>query len=430
MSSTLSSAKHSLKKTIGIGVIGNVLEWYDLTIYGFFTAIIAKLFFPNDNSIVSLLSAFSVFAISFFIRPLGALLFGYIGDRFGRKKALFLSLLLISIPTTLIAFLPTYNQIGILAPCLLIVLRILQGLSIGGEFSSSILFLTENAPQNKRGFLGCWVFFGAGLGWLFGSLVCALTNHYFSEETLMQWGWRAPFLLGALTGLFGLYIRSSAMETEEFAKIKNSKEISENPVAELYRSSKQSLGITIGLGALSAIGGYLIYAYIPTYLHQVSQIPLKDALYLNTLSLGAFTLLIPLAGLLSDRVGRRKMFITSSLGITLLAVPLFYLMQSSNYAMILGSLLTFAPLMAIYQASYPAAMHELFPARIRASSIAIAYNIATALFAGTCPLICTFLVNVTGNPFAPAYYLMVAASISFIISLFQEADCTILPRGV
>lgn len=422
----MKSSTQSIKKVIGIGIIGNVLEWYDLTIYGYFSAVLAKLFFPNDNFAISLLYTFSVFAISFLIRPLGALLFGLLGDRLGRKKALFFSLMLICIPTTLMGLIPTYQQIGVFAPILLILLRVLQGLSIGGEFSSSILFLTENAPKNRKGFLGSFVFFGAGIGWLLGSLVCALTNHYFSEQTLHEWGWRVPFLFGSLTGIFGLYLRSYAKETDEFIQLEKTKGVSKSPLKELYASSKQPLFITVGLGALSAIGGYLIYAYIPTYLNQVVKMPLKDALFLNTISLAAFTSLVPIAGRISDQVGKKNLFLVSSLGILLLAVPIFYLLQMGSYFVTLLALLTFAPLMALFQAPYPAAMHELFPTSIRASAVAIGYNIATALFAGTCPLICTLLITVTGNSYAPAYYLMLAASITFIVALFHEEPNVVL----
>jgi MHS family proline/betaine transporter-like MFS transporter len=409
----------SIRKTVAIGIIGNVLEWYDLTIYGYFSPVIAKLFFPNENPLISLIAAFGIFAAGFLVRPLGAVIFGMLGDRIGRKNALFISIVLIAVPTFLMGLMPTYAQIGLWAPLLLTVLRLLQGLSVGGEFSSSLIYLTENAPASRRGFTGSWIFFGSGLGWLLGSFVSAKVNQGLSPEEVMAWGWRLPFLFGLLTGFFGFYLRYFSRETSLFETLKRNNALATHPVKESLQHSKRGVAITIGLAIFSTIGGYIVYAYMPTHLTHATGMPLADALMINTISLAVFTLLIPFSGMLSDMIGRRTQFMISCTGMILFAVPLFSILHQGHFNQCLGAMLSLTVLMALFQGPFPAMMHELFPTRVRASAIAISYNVTAALFAGTAPLVCTLLIKESGSLLAPAFYLMLAATVTLTVLLSQ-----------
>lgn len=410
-------------------MVGNLLEWYDFSLYGYFSPIIARLFFPNYDPFISLISTFAVFAAGFLMRPLGALFFGYLGDRVGRKHALLFSLLLISLPTIFIGLLPTYETAGILAPILLTFLRLLQGLSAGGEYTSSIIFLTEHAKSNRKGFAGSFALFGSGTGMLLGSLACAIVTASYSQENLNSWGWRLPFLFGIFTMIFGFFLRKGAKEPAEFQKIKASGTLAQNPLKEIAQSQKVSIGVMIGFNLLSTIAGYLLYAYMPTYLHKVIGLPLSDALFLNAISLGWFNLVVPFAGLLSDHVGRKVLFLCGATAFAILSYPLFLLFAHGTFLSCLLAMMIFTVMIAMYHGPLPAAMAEFFPVKVRASAVAIAYNFAASLFSGTCPLVASILIQATGNPLSPAFYLMVAALISFTVIALQRVKTPALNAG-
>lgn len=410
-------------KVWAVGIIGNILEWYDLTIYGYFSPILAKLFFPNENPLISLIAAFSVFAAGFLVRPLGALLFGHIADRFGRKNALVFSLLLAAIPTFFIGLTPTYSQIGLWAPVILTLFRLLQGMSAGGEYTSSILFLTEHAPENNRGFFGSLVYLGAGLGWLLGSSVSGMTMTLFSQEVLMDWAWRVPFLLGLITGLFGFCIRAYSEETLLFQQLQQTNALDKNPLKTILKQQKYDVAVAFIFSLFSTVGGYLLYAYMPIYLNQVVGISLADALTINTISLLFFTILVPITGWLSDRIGKRPLFLFSCLGFITCSLPLFSLFLEKDFTLSLCAMLVLTLFMAAFQGPFPAMLHEFFPIKIRASAMGLSYNLAAALFASTVPLFCTLLIKLTGNPLAVPCYLIAVAAISGIVLLsYKQAS--------
>lgn len=336
------------------------------------------------------------------MRPLGAILFGHFGDRFGRKPALMISLLMMAIPTLAMGCLPTYSQIGILAPLLLMICRLVQGLSVGGEYTSSIVYLVEHSPPNRKGFAGSFVLVGAGLGWLLGSFV--------ASQTL--WGWRIPFLLGGLTGLFGLLLRQFATETSPFTALKQSQKVLQNPIREVLFNQKATLCLVIGLNLLSTVAGYLIYAYMPTYLHREAGIPLSDALMINTIMLLIFVILVPLVGWLSDKVERVKLLFLGAVGFLCLSYPLFLMLHLQSVPLIVTSLLIMTVLIALYHAPLPTIMAEIFPIETRANSVGLSYNLAASLFSGTCPLMCTLMIQFTGSNLSPAYYLILVSLIS------------------
>ncbi len=406
-----------LKQAIIGGVVGNVLEWYDFAVFGFFAPVIATQFFPNQSPLVSLLCTYGVFAGSYFIRPFGGVLFGHIGDRHGRKKALMLSVMLMAIPTGLIGLLPTHAQVGILAPVLLVLLRLAQGLSVGGELIGSISYITEIAPPQHRGFFGSWAFCGQTGGIMLGSLAATLAHNSLSPADLDAWGWRLPFIVGVGIGALGLWMRTSLHETPEFEQLKKSGQISENPFAEVIATMPWRL---LQLGALVVLSGggfYLLFVWWPTFLAKFLVPPIPNALLINTLSMALLMVLIPIAGALSDKVGRRPLHIFGAAGVVILAYPLFLLVGHATVAAAITAQLIFTVLIAIFMGPVPATMVELFPPSTRYMGTALGYNISLCIFGGTAPLAATWLLATTGTIKAPAYYLTAMACISLVASI-------------
>lgn len=409
----------SLKKpnfsAIKIAVIGNILEQYDFSLYAYFSPLFATLFFPNTDFSAGLLAVFGVYAAGMLMRPLGALLIGYLGDTLGRKQALLISLMMIALPTICIGLLPTYASIGIWAPILLTIFRLIQGLSVGGEYTSSIIYLTENVEQKRRGFAGSFALVGTGTGWLLASLTSMFIMSFLSTEAITSYGWRIPFLLGFLTALYGFIVRAKATETPEFVQLKARKALSAHPLKEALKEQKKKMGIVFGFNLISTVAGYLIYAYFPTFLHKVTGMAMSQALLINTLGLSLFIFLIPLAGYISDLVGSRKLFLIGASAFVLFSYPLFVLLSQGTFAASLSAVIIFTFMISFYHGPLPGFMAEFFPPQVRASSVAISYNFASSLFSGTCPMVASLLIQTTGNSLSPSFYLMLAGLISFIV---------------
>jgi MHS family proline/betaine transporter-like MFS transporter len=418
MSNSIDSSKIKTKSLIA-GFSGIILEWYDFTVYGFFATVIGARFFPHEDKVVELISAFGVFAAGYLMRPLGGVIFGHIGDRKGRKKALLISVLTMAIPTTLIAFLPTYDDIGWYAALLLVILRLLQGLSVGGEFTGSISFLVERAPKGKRGFFGSWSTFGVFGGMLLGSALASIITSALDNTQLYEYGWRIPFLFGALIGIVGLYLRKGMGEDEHFEKMKNQNSSKKTPLSEFWANYKlEALKIML-LSWAFGVSVYLIFIFLPSYLHTFHDVKLSDALSAHTISIVVLMLLIPLFGILNDKFGRKTLLFISLTGFVLFTYPLFGLMFEDTFTSILVSMLAFAILEAIFQAVMPALMTETFPSNIRYTGLSVSYNFSLALFGGTTPLVCTWLIKVSGgNVWMPAYYLIATCIIAIATTMF------------
>jgi MHS family proline/betaine transporter-like MFS transporter len=395
-----------------MGSVGNVLEWYDFALYGYFAPVLATLFFPGDSALASLLSTFGVFAIGFFARPLGAVLFGHVGDTCSRRTALVWSVMLMAVPTCLLGLLPTHDEIGVAAPLLLILLRLLQGLSVGGEFVGSMAFLVEHAPVGRRGYAGSWSEFSAQVGILLGSGTSALLAATLSHEALYAWGWRVPFLLGVLVALVAVYMRTGIEESPEFERLKKTETVPRFPLLEVLRHRRAELAQAVGIILLYAASFYLVFVYLITYESRVLAYPLGLAMVSNTLGLAVFAILVPVMGALSDRVGRRAPLLVGAAGLFLLAYPLFTLLERQTFAAILGAQLTFALLVACYAGPMCATVAELFPPQGRYTGLSVAYNLALALFGGTVPLVATFLIERSGSVLAPGWYLLACAVVS------------------
>lgn len=404
------------RRAIVAGAIGNIMEWYDFAVYGFFAAILGRQFFPAEDPLSSLLAAFGVFAAGYLMRPFGSIVFGHIGDRVGRKAALTLSVAAMAIPTFLIGVLPTHAQIGATASALLVVLRLIQGLSVGGECATSTIFLVEQASIGRRGFLGSWAMFGAIAGILLGSAVGALVLALFGAATAEAWAWRLPFLFGVVLGIAGLYLRRTlAVDT-----IAPTDRPTRLPVVEAFSTEWRTIIRVFGLNIVQAVGFYLCFVYVTTYLRQVDFISTSKALDINSLSMLVLLLMMPVAGLLADRVGRKPVLLVAVTGILVLSYPLFWLMHHPATAMIMLGQFGFSIILGLYLGTLPAVVVEIFPRRVRCSAMSISYNAAIGLFGGTAPMVAVYLIERSHNDLSPAFYLMAMAAVSLTAVLSIE----------
>ena len=407
------SEARTRRKVIAAGVTGNVLEWYDFAVYGFYAPIIGRLFFPSDDPTVSLIASFGAFAAGFLMRPVGGFIFGHIGDKIGRKKALVLSVMLMAIPTGVIGFLPDHATIGVAAAVLMVLMRMLQGLSVGGEYTGSIVYLSEHAPDKKRGFFTSWTLFGAVGGILLGSGVSALISHLLTDAQISDWGWRLAFISGILVGVVGLIVRRHLPDMPEDKSADKPK----SPIVEAFRTEWRSMSKVIGFNIVNAVGFYMMFVYVVTWLIKQVAEPRSDALDINTISMAALLVMIPFFGALSDKIGRKPLLMFGAGGIAILGYPLIWLMHHPDFNMILLGQLGFAVLIGAYSGASPATLTEMFPRRVRVSALSVGYNISLAIFGGTTPLIATWLITRSHNDLSIAWYLIGCAVVSFLVLL-------------
>jgi MHS family proline/betaine transporter-like MFS transporter len=398
----------SVRRGVIAGVAGNVLEWYDFALFGFFAQQIGAHFFPAGDPTASLLAAFGTFAAGFLMRPVGGALFGWVGDRFGRKQALIWSVLAMAFPSFFIGVLPGTETLGIAAPILLLLCRLLQGIAVGGEYGASAVFLVEGAEPGRRGWMGSWAPVGAFAGTLLGSAAGAIVNTTLSPDAVLAWGWRVPFILGLGVGLGGLAIRRYYVERVPHQAPARS------PLGEAFRSHWRTILHLVALVAALAVGFYTTFVYSATWLSQVAQVPARTALGINTLAMGLSLVASLAAGMVSDRVGRRPVLLAWAGAQALLAYPLMALMARGETGGIVVGQVSLALLVAAGSGALPATMAELAPWRVRCTVVAVAHNLAMALLGGTTPLVGAWLVARTGNGLAPAVYLAAAGAVSFV----------------
>jgi MFS transporter, MHS family, proline/betaine transporter len=406
----------AVRRGILAGVVGNMLEWYDFALFGFFATQIGAHFFPGNSPTASLLAAFGTFAAGFLMRPAGGALFGWIGDRFGRKQALIGSVLAMALPSFLIGVLPDTASIGLAAPILLVLLRMMQGVAVGGEYMASAVFLVEGAQPGRRGWMGSWGPFGASAGTLLGSAAGAIVNATLSPEAVLAWGWRVPFILGIGVALGGLAIR------RHFVEHAPQQAESDSPLGEAFRSHWRTMAHLVGLTSAISIGFYVTFVYSATWLQQVAGVPATRALELNTVAMALLLVIIPIAGSASDRFGRRAILAWGAGLLALLAWPLMSLMLRGTTWSIFGGQVGLAVLVGANGAVLPAAMAELAPWRVRCTVLSVGYNLALAILGGTTPMVAAWLVARSGVALAPAAYLAGAAAITFLAAL-------LLPRA-
>jgi MFS transporter, MHS family, proline/betaine transporter len=399
------------KKVILAGLVGNVMEWYDFAVYGFFASIIGVHFFPSENPAISLIAAFGAFAAGFLVRPLGGLLIGRIGDKIGRKRAMVISVMAMAVPTVLIGLMPTYQTIGMAAPVLIVVLRIVQGLSVGGEYTSSLIFLAEHAKPGRRSRISIWGMWGATAGTLLGSAIGALISDVLTADQLLNWGWRVPFLMGSLVAITGYLIRRSIHDTAPVGA-------SKTPIQDTFGKHKMPVIklalVNVGFG----VAFYAAFVYSVTYIKTIDKLPESIALNLNTLSMVILLALLPASAWLSDRFGRKPLIVLGSALLTFGAIPIFHLLHTTDPVVIFLGELSFVIAIAIMAGGLVATNVELMPAAIRCTGLAFAYNASIGFFGGTTPMIVAWLIHTTGDPMSPAYWVAAAGLISLLTAVF------------
>lgn len=362
------------------------------------------------------MSVYAVFAIGYLIRPLGGLIFSHFGDKYGRKKTFIFSVLLMAVPTVLIGFLPTYQQVGIVSSFFLIFLRLLQGLSIGGEIPGALTFTCEHVNPRSRA-LACGIIFSfLNLGIFLGAVISLILTNQLSSAQLLSFGWRIPFVFGGLLGVFSFYIRKQLAESPLFLAFRNSTEDTRMPFVEAITIYWRKILQGIGLTCLGSVMINLLFLYMPTYLSTILAYPKQQATLFNTINLGFYSLLLVFFCWCGDRFGRKLVLLSGSIGFILLSYILFITLSKQTTLLLMVSLSIFAILSSSIMV-YPSVLVELFPVSIRYTGIAISYNLAFAFFGGLTPFITTYLIQSLNNNLAPSFYLTLSAILCFIALL-------------
>ncbi|WP_267371054.1 MULTISPECIES: MFS transporter [unclassified Pantoea] len=411
------------KRALIAGSVGNFIEWYEFAVYGFLATLIAENFFrlQGESALTGILLTYASFAIAFFFRPLGAVLFGRMGDRIGRKPTLIFVLIMMTLATAAIGLVPTYAQLGVLAPLIVTGLRILQGLFAGGEYGGAVSLMTEFAPPGRRGLYGAWQSFTVALGLLAGAAIVALLSRLLTPEEMQSWGWRIPFFIALPLGGIALWLRAGMEETPAF--IRQQAQPREKVTASLSDTLKTILLGICRLMVWSA-AGYTWLVIMPTYLQASLHTGFNEALLIAVISNLGFAVTIIPAGMLSDRIGRRTVMVSAAILLLVLSLPLLNLLQAENTATGLKGLVVFIAggVVGLLAGPGPAMLSEMFPTRVRYTGLGLAYSLSNALFSGCAGLIITGLMKETGNPDIPAWYVMATALVSIVALMTLNKD--------
>jgi MFS transporter, MHS family, shikimate and dehydroshikimate transport protein len=418
-SGTSQGADMSIGKIAAASAVGTTIEWYDFFLYGVVAPIVLnKLFFPNYDPVVSTLLAYTTFFVGFLSRPIGGVIFGHYGDRIGRKTVLVLTILIMGVATFLIGLLPTYASIGIWAPMLLLVLRVLQGIGIGGEWGGAVLMAVEHSPAGNRGFYGSWPQIGVPAGLLLSSGMVYLLS-FLPEDDFFNWGWRIAFLVSAVLVGIGLYIRLKIMETPAFMRAQQTQTIVHAPVVELFRTHGRNTLLGLGARYIEGVTFNIFGVFIIAYITNTLQLPRQTALAGVMIASALMIVMLPLYGSLSDRIGRRRMFGIAGLLIGVLVFPSFWLMQTKEPLLIWLAIVV--PFALVYPAIYgpqAALFSELFDTRVRYTGISFVYQFSGIFASGLTPIIASYLLPLgDGKPWLICLYVL-AVSIVSALSVF------------
>lgn len=413
-----------LRKVAIASGLGNFIEWFDYGSYSYFAVILSQIFFPAGDRSVQLLQTYAVFALSFLLRPIGAVVWGHLGDRLGRRWALSASILIMTAATFAIGLLPLYAAIGAFAPVLLLIMRAIQGFSASGEYAGASTFLAEYAPAHQRGIYVSLVPASTAGGLLAGALSAFTLSSVFATPTLHSWGWRLPFLIALPLGLIAWYIRIHLEDSPAYQQMHDRLEETKGgqapqPILTLFRRYKKKLLIAFGVSCLNAVGFYIVLTYLPTYLEEEVEMSASTSTGITSITLVGYVALIFAMGHLSDRFGRKRMLVTACFAFMVLAVPCFMLLGTGSVAVILAVEIVMCVALTINDGTLASFLTETFPTEVRYSGFALSFNLANAIFGGTAPMICTALIKVTGSSLAPAWYLITIA----VLALVAMAYC-------
>ncbi len=417
------------KRQMAVG-IGNFMEWFDFAIYGYFVAVIGAQFFPTGNPTTETLSSFAVFAVGFLARPLGALILGPLGDRYGRKTVLVITVLGMGVTTALIGLTPSYAAIGLAAPVVIVILRCVQGMMVGGEWSTAATYLGESAPSDKRGLHASLVTTTAGLAFLVGTVVAALINALLSAEDVSSWGWRIPFIASLVMAVVAIYIRQKLEDTPVYEELVRQREENELQPVPLKVKAKAFV-LTLAFSALFGVSLYYFITYANNHLSGVVGMPRVEALLASGIALAVYVIVNPFLGALSDRIGRRPIVLTAGLGLTVLSIPIFLALNTGIFAWALLALIVLGLLVSMTAVINVVLLVEVFPASIRSAGSAVGYNVAFALLAGPGPLVAAGLIAATGNNVTPAFYLAGVSLVALIVlwAMLPETKTNDISKG-
>ncbi|MEF2093294.1 MFS transporter [Bacillus sp. CFBP9009] len=415
--------KKQMRRILIASLVGSSIEWFDYFLYGTVAALVFnQLFFVNDDPTIGLLLSYASFALAFFIRPFGGVIFSHIGDRIGRKKTLVLTLSLMGVATFGMGLLPTYQAVGIWAPILLITLRLVQGLGIGGEWGGALLLAVEYAPAEKRGLFGAIPQMGVTIGMLLGTVALSIMT-LLPENAFMTWGWRIPFIFSAFLVFFGLWIRKGIDETPSFKKVKESGEVPKLPIVETLKNYWREVLIAVGAKVVETAPFYIFSTFVVSY--ATSNLGFSRTATLTAVMIATIitTILIPIMGNLSDTIGRKKLFIGGTIGMALFAFPYFWLLQQKSVlllivATVIGLGVIWAPITAVLGTMFS----EIFDAKIRYTGITLGYQIGAALAGGTAPLVATALLDKFNNSYVPVAIYIIFASVLSLAAIWAVKD--------
>jgi MHS family proline/betaine transporter-like MFS transporter len=398
--------------------IGNILEWYEYALYAYFSTIISTLFFPTTDRVVSIILTFSTFAVGLAARPIGGIIFGYIGDKFSRKKMLTITILLMSVPTLCIGFLPIYEKIGIVAPIVLILLRIIQGIALGGEFGASCVYLYESVPQNRRGFFGTFALTGVGTGLVLSACTIFIVESWVSKQALYAYAWRIPFFISVTGSILAFYMRRHLLESQDFIVAQQNHNLVRNPLAEMFRNHKASLVRLFAIFLTTQISFFVVFIFGKTMMIDFLNYDSRTAGLYNLMTMVSYTIATVFFGWLSDKMNKRYIILLGTVGIFVSISSFINSLQGGSSMMIFAMSLLLGACIGATEGTLNPIVAETFPTNIRATSVAFCWNFTSIAFGGIAPIISMWLIQNAGGVSAVAYYMMSACSITIISVLY------------
>jgi MHS family proline/betaine transporter-like MFS transporter len=422
-----------IRRAIGAAAVGNITEWYDFGVYAYFEPTIKEVFFSDLGDTAGTIATFGLFAVAFLVRPFGGMFFGPLADRIGRNKVLATTMLLMAAGTFAIGCIPSHDRIGVLAPILLLVARLVQGFSTGGEYGNAMTFIAEYAPDRRRGFLGSWLEFGTFTGYILGAIIVTVADARLTEDQLLSWGWRLPFFVALPLGIVGVYLRTRLADTPAFERLEKESQEREQKhraageMKKLFRLWPFLL-VCMGLVLAWNVTNYMLTSYMPTYVTDTlpkmqggSSVSSTTSQYLQIAVMVVALVTIPLLGRLSDRVGRKPIAWVGSVGLVVLAFPMIVLIRHQTGPSIFAGLLIMGLLLICFSATMPSTLPALFPTDVRGAGLSVSFNVSVSAFAGTTSVVVGALVSATGDLNWPAYYLIIAGLIG-CASVWAIAD--------